>query len=190
MLRISNCSICITPEACIAAAAMLLIIPFPWALAWILAVIWHELFHCFALMLCHKHIQEIIIGGNGAEIKTGSLSDMEVLFCALAGPFGGFTLLLLSGLFPQLTVCGFLQSIFNILPLYPLDGGRALQGFAGLILPDRGAKMLCNVVGNLFLVLLFAFAVIWMFILKLGFMPLLLAVCLVVYTKKIKTPCK
>ena len=190
MLRISNCSICITPEACIAAAAMLLIIPFPWALAWILAVIWHELFHCLALILCRKHIQEIIIGSNGAEIISDSLTDLEVLICALAGPFGGFTLLLLSGLFPQLSVCGFLQSIFNLLPLYPLDGGRALQGFAGLILPDRGTKMLCNTVENLFLVLLFAFAVIWMFILKLGFMPLLLAVCLVVYTKKIKTPCK
>lgn len=169
---------------------MLMIIPLPWALSWILAAIWHELFHCFALLLCRKHIQGIVIGIKGAEIKTGLLTDMESFICAVAGPLGGFSLLLLSDVFPLLSVCGFMQSAFNLLPVYPLDGGRALRGFAGLITSERIARVLCNSVENLFMAFALILSLLFAFILRMGLVTLLVVACLIVHTKKIKIPCK
>ena len=190
MARVFNCTVHITPEACIAGAAIVLLVPLPLASAWILAAVWHELCHCLALKLCDKHIHEIVIGHNGAEMKTELLANTESVLCALAGPAGGFSLMLLVDFFPLLSLSGLLQSAFNLLPIYPLDGGRALHGLGNLLLPARFSNLLCDSVAVLLWMMVISLSLYSMVVLKLGILPLLFVIYFVVLTKKRKIPCK
>lgn len=186
MVRVFKCRISVMPEAYIAGAAVLLLVPIPWASAWLFSAAWHELCHCISLKLCSHSIEEIVIGANDTEIRTGCLSEKETVICALAGPIGGLILLLFSEYFPKLGLCALLQSAFNLLPVYPLDGGRALRSIVCLLFPDRIAKNICNGV-EAFLIILMLLGISF---LNLGIFPVVIVVLIICKIKKIKIPCK
>lgn len=124
------------PAMYILLPAAVLLLPIRWALSWALAVAVHELGHYFSLRLCHIPIYSVEISPTGIRMATGELQGREALFCALAGPFAGFSLILFSRFLPCTAFCGWLQGMFNLLPVYPLDGGRALR------------VVLCKICGN------------------------------------------
>lgn len=168
---------------------MLILIPLPWMVAWLLAALVHEFFHCITTVLFGKHIYSLVIGMNGAQIQTEPLSESESLLCALAGPFGGLLLILSAPVFPRLAVCALFQTVFNLLPVYPLDGGRALFNLTKLFMREKTACKLCGAVKFFALVILIVFgalAAVWNF----GLLPLLLALVLTLRMMKIKIPCK
>ena len=190
MVRDSKFFVRFAPEACMLAALILLVIPLKWVLAWIAAALWHELFHCLALLLCGKPVHGLTIGINGAQISTDILSDSECLICGLAGPVGGLLLLFLSGLFPRLAVCALLQSVFNLMPVYPLDGGLALRGLTRLLLPERWARGICTAVEIVVVVFAVCFGLALHFHFRVEILPAILIVCFLVQMKKRKIPCK
>lgn len=190
MARISRISITVAPEAYVCAALMVILIPLPWLSAWLIAVVIHELFHCLAIILSGKQISGIEIRIDGARIQTGALSDIETLFCTLAGPIGGLSLLLGAHTFPKLAVCAFLQSVYNLLPIYPLDGGRAFLSMGRILFSEVVAHKLYLSVKALLLSVLLFFGLLAAFAWKLGLLPLAFAVLLILRTKKIKIPCK
>lgn len=169
---------------------MILLIPLPWTLAWLLAVLMHELFHCMCIILCRKNIYQISVGFCRAKISTAELSHLERFFCALAGPIGGCTLCLFSGCFPRLALCGLLQSAYNILPIYPLDGGQALRSFLSMLLTPQRADRIYKGIEITVLSVILAFGFWCSIALKLGLLPISFALILAVRTGGIKIPCK
>ena len=121
-------SISVAPQFYVLLAGMCVLIPLPWVMGWILAAMLHELFHCLAIWLCGMKISYLHIGPDGAKIGAGDLSGPQSVLCALAGPFGGLFTACVGGLFPQLSICAAVQSMYNLLPVYPLDAAELVDG--------------------------------------------------------------
>ncbi len=162
----------IDPWACLAGAVLLLTLPLPWILGALGAAVFHEGCHLLALRLCHVPIFRLFVGPRGAQIETGPMTPGQELICALAGPLGSLSLIPLFPFSPVLAVCGLCQGIFNLLPLYPLDGGRAVYALMLLILPEAADRVQQSVrlltLGSLGL-----WAMYLTFSIKAGVLPLL-----------------
>lgn len=120
-------SVNITPGGLILGALLLLVIPLQWFISALLAAAFHEFCHYVAVSICRGHVYVLHISHSGAKMESSPLSPGQELFCALAGPAGSFFLLIFFRSFPRLALCALIQGIFNLLPLYPLDGGRAFR---------------------------------------------------------------
>ena len=114
-------------SACLLWAFLLLCVPLRWLLSSLAAACFHELCHYAALRLIGGKILSLQIQANGTTMEIVPLPSEKELICALAGPMGSMLLLLLIQVFPRVALCAGLQGIFNLLPLYPLDGGRAIR---------------------------------------------------------------
>ncbi len=117
-------------------AVALLLLPLRWVMAWLLAVTIHETGHYVALRLCKIPIFAIEISPLGVTMHTGDLQGKETVFCALAGPFFALLFTALSSVLPCTAVCILFQSLYNLLPVCPLDGGRALRAILCRLLPS------------------------------------------------------
>lgn len=123
-------------------AALVLVLPLQWVGAVILAAMVHETCHGAVVCLVGGRIQCICVGGRGIVMKTQPLSGIREVVCALAGPIGSFSLLLLVKWLPRTAICGLVHGLYNMLPLLPMDGGRVLHGaLFGLLSPPLAEKI-------------------------------------------------
>lgn len=131
----------VSPFVCLFGALLLLTLPLPWLAAAVTAACVHELGHLLALRLLGAGHSEIRVGCTGAKIHAAFSEPWRELVCAAAGPAGGLLLLLVARWFPRIAVCGLAQSVYNLLPIYPLDGGRMLHSALEEWFPAKAEKI-------------------------------------------------
>lgn len=168
---------------CIALALMLLLLPLPWICAALAAAFFHELCHYLAIRACGHETQSLRLYSFGALMPLPEMSRGRELLCALAGPIGGLCLLPLARWIPRTAICAALQSVYNLLPIYPLDGGRAMRCILSIGFPPPRAAKIGRWVERICKAGICAVALYGTMILHLGTGPLLLAGLLLIRTK-------
>lgn len=171
-------------------AAMVLLLPLRWCLAFFAAALVHEACHLLALRLCGGKPFRFSLGGAGAGILASPLPAGQALFCTLAGPLGGMLLVSLARWFPRVAICAAVQSAFNLMPVRSLDGGRILRICLEHFLPPDTADSLCRRTEAAIFALTAALGIYYSFVLKLGLLPVLAAGMVITKGRIGKTPCK
>lgn len=172
----------------LALAAACLLFPIKWLAAWVVAVCVHEICHILMLKILGCTVRAVSIGPTGAVIKTAPMPAYKELLCTVAGPAGSFSLLLISRWMPLVAICGFVQGGYNLIPLHPMDGGRAVRCVIGMFFNEALTQRIISVIGWVVMVCFVVLGTYCLLFLSLGPVPLLFAVLLAIRSGKI--PCK
>lgn len=151
------------------------------------AVAVHELGHVLCLRVLGLNIRALSVGGGGLCIDyCGQCTAAAHILSAAAGPAAGLAYAYLcSYLGLKLHVSWFrltagmslILSLYNLLPVLPLDGGRIFATLCSVFLGDYRGGVLSGVIAVLVLLLLFAFG-LWLFVNSFGAGVMLAAVYL------------
>ena len=114
--------------------------------ALLIAALVHEAGHAAVICIACRDMPQIVLGTFGAQIvlrdPTGPWRE---LCCVLAGPVAGILPALIcrncaGGMGEAVFWCASILTLWNLLPVLPLDGGRAMRIFLRFVLPERAAE--------------------------------------------------
>ena len=130
----------VRPEAVVLLSGLYFLLPLRWCARLALTVTVHELGHVAALILCGAQVCGLRMEGCGLVLRcTPPEGALRTVTAALAGPAAG------TGLFCILRGLGYIAcaelsllfSCVNLLPVLPLDGGRALYAALAALAGER-----------------------------------------------------
>ena len=144
-----------------------------YAMIMIFAII-HELGHLLAGLLMGMKPEKIEIMPFGVSIsfkikvkeynkriKKGNLLEIKKIIVALAGPITNFIIILITynlnmDLLKSILIIytNFLIMIFNLVPIYPLDGGRILKGILYIFLGKRKSEKYVNTISKITVIII------------------------------------
>ena len=168
-------------------ASMILLLPLRWVIGFYVAAAVHEVCHGAAMVALGGSISELSLRAGGIYMAGECEGAWKRIICSAAGPLGALVCLLFLKWFPEISVCALVQSMYNLLPLWPLDGGRILRMVLEEICPYK-VQRIERILRMNFAVLGFIAAVWCAVFFRMG--GLLLALGISVLVKSVKTPCK
>lgn len=108
----------------------------------------HEAGHLTAAFALHVKVTGIRLDALDARIRMQVSSYRQEAICALAGPAASVLLCIaMRKADPACAAISLLLGLFNALPVFPLDGGRALRAMLGLFLPLSRAEAISGWIG-------------------------------------------
>ncbi len=130
-----------------------LLFAFTWGAVLFVSILTHELGHALVARRLQVPVGTISLHALGGQVETGRTTPGRSLLVSLAGPAAGLSLGLLTlGVVPfavgnpigaeiveDLLWVNLGWSFFNLLPLYPLDGGNALRSGLSLVMREAQA---------------------------------------------------
>lgn len=154
-----KCSLDISPAFAVFLCAYYYFDPAHTFAPFLAAITLHEAGHLFMLRLLRVRVHKLRLAVSGAVLETEVLPYRKEIAVALAGPtVNGAALLLFSKRAPLFALVNFCLLAYNLLPFYPLDGGRILHALLHLLLSDRMARALERGISAVCLMLLIAFS--------------------------------
>lgn len=152
-----RCSLDISPAFAVFLCAYYYFDPAQTFAPFLTSVTLHEAGHLLLLWLLRVRVRSVRLTLSGAIIETEPLPYWKEILAAAAGPAAHVALLILAARkAPMLALVSLCQLVYNLLPLYPLDGGRILRASLLLLLPERAARVLERCIAAICLMLLLA----------------------------------
>lgn len=113
----------------------------------LVALFCHEMGHLLTMKCSGASICRFRLSVAGAVIQGEFMGYRQEAFCAAGGPVFGLILSICSLRWcPKLAAISFVLTVVNLLPVYPLDGGRILRCALLLYLdPDNAIRILRKV---------------------------------------------
>ena len=134
----------------LAAAFIYYVVNIETAIAIALPVVVHELSHIIALRYFGLKVKSVRAELTGLCIDyCGFAKPLAHIAAAFAGPAGGFIYAYAASLIARETGCAWMElsagislllSVFNLLPVLPLDGGRILLGLMTMLLGGQAGE--------------------------------------------------
>lgn len=159
-------------------------------ISFIIFAIIHEMGHLLIGILIGKKIEKIRVMPLGVSITfkilvedynkkiiKGNINNIKNLLVAIAGPFVNFAIAIILYNLSSLNILSFkyteiiiyinlLIGFFNLIPIYPLDGGRIVKEILCITSGKKAALKLTNIISNVTIILLTVLSSILILIVK------------------------
>ena len=107
------------------------------------------------------------------KINRGNLFGLKMIFVSIAGPLVSLILAIVYTYIDPIYITkqeavfsNILILIFNLLPIYPLDGGRIINEVLHILCGNKESKVITNMISNVFMIILTVASSIFVFYFK------------------------
>ena len=182
----NSVNLAVKPISYIIVAISILLVPLRMIFAFFLCVTIHELGHYLALKFFGIKINAITITASGIIMDTAPMSKCTEFITAAAGPVFGLIPLIFYKQMPIVAFFACLQTIYNLLPIYPHDGARMLSCICSCF---RGGVFIQHLMHYIGWITLAVLAICVCYLLNFGVIPIILIFAVFIKNISRNIPC-